>query len=82
MFYYLGLCKLVHLDAEIDEDDGTDSTDIGIDSTAESKGIIDAVSHNGNEQDTCGGTRRVIYKAIDGIIVPHQYGEGIVPRNG
>ena len=37
---------LVHLDAEIDEDKETDATDIGIDRTAEGKGVVYAVGND------------------------------------
>ena len=48
--FYLGyhFCPhvLVHLDAEIDEDKETDATDIGIDRTAEGKGVVYAVGND------------------------------------
>ena len=42
--------KLVHLDAEIDEDKETDAAHIGVDLPAEGKGIVNAVTEDGNEQ--------------------------------
>ena len=41
----------MHLDAEVDEDEETDGADSGVDGTAKGEGIVDAMGHDGNQQN-------------------------------
>ena len=82
LFLHSFIGKFVHLDAEIDEDKETDATDIGIDRTAEGKGIVYAVGNDRNEEDACCRARGAVAEMIDGIIVAHQNGKGVMARNG
>ena len=50
--FFVGI--LLHLDAEIDEDEDTDAADVGIDGAAEGKGVVDAVSQDWDEQSVGG----------------------------
>ena len=73
--------KLVHLDAEVDESHGTDTSNRRINSTTEGEGLVDTMSKDRDEEDTDSSTTGMVNEMVEGVVITHQYGKGIVPRN-
>ena len=51
LFLHSFIGKFVHLDAEIDEDEETDAANSGVDGAAKSEGVVNAMSHDGHQQN-------------------------------
>ena len=51
LFLHFFIGKFVHLDAEIDEDEETDAANSGVDGAAKSEGVVNAMSHDGHQQN-------------------------------
>ena len=72
----------MQLYAEVDEDDKADATDILIDHATHGNSIVDTMSHEGNEEDADGDLRRAVDKVVDGVVIAHEDGKGIMARDG
>ena len=68
----------LHLDAEIDEDGEGDTTDERVDRSAQSQSIIDPVRHHRYEQDGYGILGGALHEMVEGVVIAHQHGKGIV----
>ena len=68
----------MQLYAEVDEDDKADATDILIDHATHGNGIVDAMGQEGNEKDRGGDFRGTVDKVVDGVVIAHEHGKGIM----
>lgn len=72
---------LMHFNAEPDEGEGTQASNIRINSSTEGNSIIDAMRHDWNQQDAGGCLWRAVNEMIDRIVIAHQHGKGIMARD-
>ena len=64
LFLHPTVGKFVHLDTEIDEDEKTDATYSGVDGAAKSEGVVNAMSHDGHQQDEGTGLGGTVHKVV------------------
>ena len=64
LFLHSFIGKFVHLDAEIDEDEETDAADSGVDATTQGEGIVNAMGHDGHQQDADTNLGRAIDEVV------------------
>ena len=68
----------MQFDAEIDEHYEADTTCDGVDTSAHSDGVIDAVRKDGHEEHEACIAFGAVHEVVERIIITHENSEGIV----